>query len=71
MKFRTRRPETPPSQTGQVSDHAARLSRVRPLVHDEDEPTVRPGAHRTVFDSLLEPVDYPRWLKPRKSRRRS
>jgi hypothetical protein len=72
MRFRSSRPQTPPPHTGQADDHAARLSRVRPLVHDDDERAVPADrdAYRSPFHSLIEPVDYPGWLKPRKARRR-
>jgi hypothetical protein len=54
--------------TGYVGDHADKLSRVRPLAHDEDE--ARSGEDRhygeTIFTRPV--VSVPRFLRPRSKR---
>jgi hypothetical protein len=65
MGFR-RLPDEKPS--GYVGDHADRLSRIRPLVHDEDERPRREdrGYEQTIF--TRPPVPLPRSSTPRGSR---
>jgi hypothetical protein len=62
----------PEPATGYVGDHADKLSRVRPIAHDEDErqSAADRDTYHSPLKSLFEPVDYPRWLKPRKSKQR-
>ncbi|MFL5900574.1 MAG: hypothetical protein ACJ75S_05190 [Solirubrobacterales bacterium] len=54
------------------SDHdegvAEKLSRVRPIFHDEDErqSAADRETYHTPFESKLAPVALPRWLRPRK-----
>jgi hypothetical protein len=71
MRLRKDDPAPAPA-TGYVGDHADKLSRIRPVFHDDDER--QSAADRTTYHSplksLFEPVDYPRWLKPRKSKKR-
>jgi hypothetical protein len=51
---------------------ADKLSDVRPIFHDEDErqSTADRGTYHNPLASLYEPVPLPRWLKPRKSKKR-
>jgi hypothetical protein len=71
MKLRRRAPREP-APTGFVGDHADKLSRV-PAVHwpEEERPT---GADRDTYhspiESLFEPVPFPKWLRPRGTRKR-
>ena len=71
MRLRKNDPD-PGASTGYVGDHADKLSRVRPVFHDEDErqSAADRGTYHSPLKSLFEPVDYPRWLKPRKSKKR-
>jgi hypothetical protein len=66
MNRRRRRSEPPPDTTAQPS----KLSQVRPVVHDEDErqSTADRSTYHSPLKSLFEPVDYPKWMKPRKSK---
>ena len=71
MSLRRKRP-APDPPAGLVGDHADKLSRIRPVFHDEDE---RQSAgdretYHTPFESKLAPVPLPRWLKPRRSKKR-
>ena len=70
MRLRKGDPAPEPA-TGHVSDHADKLSRVRPLCHDDDErqSTADRSTYHSPLKSLFEPIDYPRWLKPRKSKK--
>jgi hypothetical protein len=63
---------TPEPATGYVGDHADKLSRIRPVFHDDDErqSTADRSTYHSPLKSLFEPVDYPRWLRPRKSKQR-
>jgi hypothetical protein len=63
-------PEAAP--TGYVGDHADKLSGVRPIFHDDDErqSTADRSTYHSPLQSLYEPVPLPRWLKPRKSKKR-
>ena len=65
MSFR-RSPKDRP--TGYVGDHADKLSRIRPLVHDEDErPRREDMAYgETIFNRGVVPL--PRFLTGRKKK---
>jgi hypothetical protein len=69
---RHRKPQDEPAPTGLVGDHADKLSRVRPIAHDEDErqSAADRGAYHSPFRSAFEPVPLPKWLKPRKPKNR-
>ena len=70
--MRLRRHDPAPEPTGgQVSDHADKLSHVRPIFHDEDErqSTADRSTYHNPLQSIYAPVPLPRWLKPRKSRK--
>jgi hypothetical protein len=71
MRLRRNDPDPEPV-AGYVGDHADKLSHVRPIPHDEDErqSTADRSTYHSPLKSLFEPVDYPRWLKPRKSKKR-
>jgi len=62
----------PQPAAGHVGDLADKLSGIRPIAHDEDErqSTADRETYHSPLKSLFEPVDYPRWLKPRKSKQR-
>jgi hypothetical protein len=62
----------PEPATGYVGDHADKLSRIRPVFHDEDErqSAADRETYHTPFQSKLSPVELPRWLKPRKPKNR-
>jgi hypothetical protein len=70
MRLRKDDPAPEPA-TGYVGDHADKLSRVRPVFHDEDErqSTADRRTYHSPLQSLFEPVPMPRWLKPRKSKK--
>jgi hypothetical protein len=55
-----------------VSEHADRLSHVRPIAHDEDErqSAADRATYHSPLQSLFAPVPLPKWLKPRKSKQR-
>lgn len=59
------KPRRPPDEkpTGYVGDHADKLSRIRPLAHDEDERPRREDREygQTIF--TRPPVPLPRFLK--------
>jgi hypothetical protein len=70
MRLPRKRPDNEP--TGYVGDHADKLSRVRPMVHDDDE---RQSAqdrdtYHSPIESIFEPVPHPKWLRPRRKRRK-
>jgi hypothetical protein len=71
MSFHLKRHhETPPVDTD--DDYAARLHDLTPMAPDDE---TRPsGQDRTAYhspiESLLEPVDKPKWLKPHQHGRR-
>ena len=71
MRLRRNDPAPQPS-TGHGESVADKLSQVRPIVHDEDER--QNAADRSTYHnplaSLYAPVPLPRWLKPRKPKRR-
>ena len=69
--MRLRKDDPAPDPTGYIGAHADKLSRVRPIAHDEDErqSTADRETYHSPLKSLFEPVDYPRWLKPRKSKK--
>jgi len=71
MHLRRNHPQPVPS-AGHVGDLADKLSGIRPIAHDEDErqSTADRETYHSPLKSLFEPVDYPRWLKPRKSKQR-
>jgi hypothetical protein len=71
MRLRRNTPE-PESSTGHVESLADKLSGIRPIAHDEDErqSAADRETYHSPLKSLFEPVDYPRWLKPRKSKQR-
>ncbi len=56
----------PPPQPGLVGDHADKLSRIRPIAHDEDERPRREDREygQTIF--TRSPVPLPRFLKGKK-----
>jgi hypothetical protein len=70
MRLRRNDPAAEPA-TGYVGDHADKLSRVRPISHDEDErqSTADRSTYHSPLQSLFAPVPMPRWLKPRKSKK--
>jgi hypothetical protein len=70
MRLRKDDPAPEPA-TGYVSDHADKLSSIRPIFHDEDErqSMADRSTYHTPLQSLFEPVPLPRWLKPRKSKK--
>jgi hypothetical protein len=72
VNLRRRRRESPPAASGQAADHAGRLSQMRPILHDEDErpSTEDRSTYHSPLQSIFEPVPYPKWLKPRRSKRR-
>lgn len=62
MKLRRSRNESP---TGHVGDHADKLSRIRPLEHDDDE---RPRREDLAYGETIfnrAPVPLPRFLRGR------
>jgi hypothetical protein len=65
MKLRRRADQTP---TGYVGDHADKLSRIRPLPHNEDERPRREDRDygQTIF--TRPPVPLPRFLRGRRKR---
>jgi hypothetical protein len=65
-------PPAPEPVAGNVGDLADKLSHVRPIFHDEDErqSTADRSTYHNPLASLYEPVPLPRWLKPRKSKKR-
>jgi hypothetical protein len=67
-----RRPESPPTASGQDADHASKLSQIRPILHDDDERQnmEERSTYHSPLQSLFEPVPYPKWLKPRRPKRR-
>ncbi len=71
MRLRKNDPAPQPS-AGHGEDLADKLSQVRPIFHDEDER--QSAADRSTYHnplaSLYEPVALPRWLKPRKPKKR-
>ena len=71
MRVRRNIPE-PETTAGHVGDLADKLSGIRPIAHDEDErqSTADRETYHSPLKSLFEPVDYPRWLRPRKSKQR-
>jgi hypothetical protein len=71
--MRLRRNDAAPEPTeGHVGDHADKLSAVRPIFHDEDErqSTADRDTYHNPLQSIYAPVPLPRWLKPRKSKKR-
>jgi len=65
MKPRRSRNESP---TGYVGDHADKLSRIRPLAHDEDE---RPRREDLTYGGTIfnrAPVPLPRFLRRRRKK---
>ena len=65
MKLRRSRNESP---TGYVGDHADKLSRIRPLDHDEDE---RPRREDLTYGETIfnrAPVPLPRFLRGRRKK---
>ena len=71
MRLGRKHPQDPPP-TGLVGDHADKLSRVRPIFHDEDErqSAADRSTYHSPLHSIFEPVPLPRWLKPRKPKQR-
>jgi len=71
MRQRKKDP-APEPVTGHVGDLADKLSQVRPMVHDEDErqSAADRGTYHSPFQSIYAPVPLPKWLKPRKSKKR-
>jgi hypothetical protein len=71
MRLRKNDPDPQPA-AGPGESLADKLSQVRPIFHDEDErqSAADRGTYHSPLKSLFEPVDYPRWLKPRKSKKR-
>jgi hypothetical protein len=66
VKLRRSRNESP---TGYVGDHADKLSRIRPLAHDEDERPRREDRDygQTIF--TRPPVPLPRFLTGRRKKK--
>ena len=71
MRLRKNDPDPQPAASPGES-LADKLSQVRPIFHDEDErqSAADRETYHSPLKSLFEPVDYPRWLKPRKSKKR-
>jgi hypothetical protein len=71
MRLRKNQPAPEPA-ADHVGDVADKLSGVRPIFHDEDErqSTADRSTYHSPLASLYEPVPLPRWLKPRKSKKR-
>jgi hypothetical protein len=72
MRLRRNDPDPAPEPAqGHVGDHADKLSRVRPIFHDEDErqSTADRSTYHNPLQSFYAPVALPRWLKPRKSKK--
>jgi hypothetical protein len=71
MRLRKNHPDPEPA-VGQVGDVADKLSHVRPIFHDEDErqSTADRSTYHNPLQSIYEPVPLPKWLKPRKSKKR-
>ena len=70
MRLRKNDPAPEPA-TGYVGDHADKLSRVRPIAHDEDErqSTARPQhLPLAACRACSSRCRCRRWLKPRKSK---
>jgi hypothetical protein len=70
----TLRRRTKPPRTVYVGSHEDRLSRLSAVhIDPDDDGMTREDRHgdRSVFaDSVLEPVDMPRWLRGRRRARR-
>ena len=65
MRFRRSPTDSP---TGYVGDHADKLSRIRPLEHDEDE---RPRREDLAYGETIfnrAPVPLPRFLRGRRKK---
>jgi hypothetical protein len=64
--------KTPEPTEPHRSEHADRLSSVRPISHDEDErqSAADRSTYHSPLQSLYAPVPLPKWLKPRKSKQR-
>ena len=62
-----------PSRTVYVGSHEDKLSRISGLHIDPDDDGMtredRHADHNAVADSILEPVDMPRWLRGRRRAR--
>jgi hypothetical protein len=71
MRLRKNDPAPGPA-ADQVGDVANKLSHVRPIFHDEDErqSTADRSTYHNPLQSIYQPVPLPRWLKPRKSKKR-
>jgi hypothetical protein len=71
MRLRRKQPQQPPA-TGYVGDHADKLGRVRPMGHDEDErqSTQDRDTYHSPIESIFQPVPFPKWLAPRRRRRK-
>ena len=72
MRLRRHSAESSSPATGYVGDHADKLGRVRPMGHDEDErqSTQDRDTYHSPIESIFEPVPFPRWLQPRRRRRK-
>jgi hypothetical protein len=71
MRLRKDDPAPEPA-AGFVGDHADKLSRIRPVFHDDDErqSTADRSTYHSPLQSIYAPVPLPKWLKPRKSKKR-
>jgi hypothetical protein len=71
MRLRKNDPAPQPS-AGHGEDVADKLSHVRPIFHDEDErqSAADRGTYHSPIQSIYAPVPLPKWLKPRKSKKR-
>ena len=67
-----RQDPAPEPAAGHVSEHADKLSQVRPIFHDEDErqSTADRSTYHNPMQSIYAPVPLPKWLRPRKSKKR-
>jgi hypothetical protein len=68
LPWRSQSNSNTPQPTGYVGDHADKLSRIRPLSHDEDE---RPSREDRDYASTIftrSPVPLPRFLTGKKRR---
>lgn len=68
----TQPPQQPPA-TGYVGDHADKLGHVRPMSHDDDDErqsTQDRDTYHSPIESIFEPVPFPKWLAPRRRRRK-
>jgi hypothetical protein len=71
MRLRKSQP-VPEPVAGHPGGVADKLSHVRPIFHDDDErqSAADRDTYHNPMQSIYAPVPLPRWLKPRKSKKR-